>query len=416
MVLADGSVSSGVEAVDGFEALTGPAQAPKARVIRIRKRGIFSLWRTILRPRATLLSSHRLISMELFDWMARGGHDRLLAVQDSVSGLRAWIALHEVSRGPAYGGIRVWHYRTESEAALDALRLSKAMTIKCVLAGVRGGGAKTVVLANQLKDRTAAVEVLGREIEALGGVYRTGPDAGFTLADQEALARTTRWGVCDAPELRPSGEATAEGALWGLKAGLSALGENNLSGIRVAIQGLGAVGLVLARRLQESGANVVAADLSPEACEKGVALGVDLVDPGDILAQECDVLAPCALGGVLHDLSIPRLRTRMVAPCANNTLASSNNAAQLDALGILYLPDFVLNAGALIEGAGHDASGKSDWDKELRGIGDTVTEVIRRARADSCSTLKAARHLASEMLAEEKSLEVAVEVSEPVGA
>tara|TARA_B100001750_G_C15209536_1_gene447569 strand:- start:234 stop:554 length:321 start_codon:yes stop_codon:yes gene_type:complete len=106
----------------------------------------------------------------------------------------------------------------------------------------------------------------------------------------------------------------------------------------------------------------------------------------------------------------------MVAPCANNTLAGPNNAAQLDALGVLYLPDFVLNAGALIEGAGHDASGQSDWEKELRGIGDTVTEVIRRARADSCSTLKAARHLASEMLADEKSLEVPAEVAEPVGA
>ena len=168
--------------------------------------------------------------MELLDWMARGGHDRVLAVQDSASGLRAWIALHEVGRGPAYGGIRIWHYRTESEAALDALRLSRAMTIKCVLAHVRGGGAKTVVLADRLEDRSAAMEALGREIEALGGLYRTGPDAGFTPADQEALARTTRWGVCHGPDSRPSGEATAEGAIWGIRAGLLALGEDRLEG------------------------------------------------------------------------------------------------------------------------------------------------------------------------------------------
>jgi len=354
--------------------------------------------------------------MELLDWMARGGHDRVLAVQDSASGLRAWIALHEVGRGPAYGGIRIWHYRTESEAALDALRLSRAMTIKCVLAHVRGGGAKTVVLADRLEDRSAAMEALGREIEVLGGLYRTGPDAGFTPADEEALARTTRWGVCHVPDLRPSGEATAEGAIWGIRAGLLALGEDRLEGIRVAVQGLGSVGFVLARRLMEAGAQVVAADPSPRPCDRARELGIDLVDPGELLAQECDVLVPCALGGVLHDLSIPRIRARMVAPCANNTLAGPENAVQLDARGILYLPDFVINAGALIEGAGHDVTGRSEWDAELRGIGDTVAEVVRRARAESFSTVEAARELASEILEAEKGEEDSPRALETVGA
>ncbi|MHC4380835.1 MAG: Glu/Leu/Phe/Val dehydrogenase dimerization domain-containing protein, partial [Planctomycetota bacterium] len=306
--------------------------------------------------------------MELLSTMARGGHDRVLAVSDADSGLRAWIALHHLGRGPAYGGIRVWSYRTESDALADALRLSKAMTYKCILAGVQGGGGKTVVLADPLVDRPAAMERLGREIEALGGAYQTGPDAGFTEEDRVALARGTgnlaHFHGCG--QMRSAGEATAEGAEWGIRAALAHLGVEDLSQVTLAIQGLGSVGGALARRFVSAGARVLGADISEAACEAAEADGVELFSPSQLFEEECDVLAPCALGGTVHDLSISRMRTKIVAGVANNVLGHPQQAELLRARDILFLPDFVLNAGALIEGAGNGQTGKEDWSKELQ--------------------------------------------------
>lgn len=341
--------------------------------------------------------------MAIHDLMAQGGHRRLLAVQHRPSGLRAWIALHHLDRGPCFGGIRVWSYRSEREAVVDALRLARAMTYKCVLAGVRGGGAKTVVQAEELVDRTAAMTELGREIEALGGAYRAGPDVGFTDADARALARSTAHvahfggGV-----LRPAGEATAEGAEWGIRAALAAIGCADLSGATVAIQGLGSVGLALARRMLAAGARVIGADPREDRAAPAAELGVTLVDPTTIAETTCDVYAPAALGGMVHDLTVTRLAARIVAGVANNPLASDAQAAALAARGILFVPDFVLNAGALIEGEGHLRTGRTVFPAELRRIGTTVERVIARARADGVTPLAAARAMAEEILAEER--------------
>ena len=337
--------------------------------------------------------------MELLEWMARGGHDRLMAVQDRATGLRAWIALHHLGRGPAYGGIRVWRYRDEGEAAQDALRLSRAMTFKCVLAGVPGGGAKTVVLADRMVDRPAAMTRLGEHIEELGGRYRCGPDVGFVEADRVALLRGTRWYAHHGDVLRPAGEATAEGGEWGIRAALEHLtGSAGLEGVTVALQGLGAVGSALARRLREAGATVGAADPSPEACERARQAGVRLVDPGTIYEQPADVFAPCALGGTLHDLTVQRLRAPIVVGCANNVLARPEHAQLLHDRGVTFVPDFVVNAGALIEGAGHEQSGATDFTAELRRIGDTVRAVLRRAEASACTPTEAAVEMARELL------------------
>lgn len=341
--------------------------------------------------------------MELLEAMARGGHERVIAVQDEHSGLRAWIALHHARRGPMYGGIRVWRYRDEEEAAMDALRLSRAMTLKCVLAGVPGGGAKTVVMADRLLDRPAAMAALGRHIESLGGSYRAGPDVGFTEADQHALLSETRWVAHHGDPLRPAGEATAEGAEWGLRAALSFLrGSDAMKGITVAVQGLGAVGFALARRLMRAGARVVGADPDPEAAERAAHEGVEVVDPGRIHEVEADVFAPCALGGTLHDVTIQRLSGKLVAGCANNVLARPEHASLLQRRGILYVPDFVMNSGALIEGAGFDRTGRTDWGAELRRIGETVGAVLQRARSEHCTTVDAALHMAQEILERER--------------
>lgn len=335
--------------------------------------------------------------------MAASGHDRVLAVQDRASGLSGWIALHQMRRGPAYGGVRVWSYRSEEEALRDALRLAQAMTYKCVLAGVPGSGGKTVVMADRLHDRERAMMALGEIIESLGGAYRAGPDVGFTAEDDAALKRTTSHvasfgGETGLGGVRTAGEATAEGAEWGIRAALAHLGTDTLEGVTVALQGVGAVGRALARRLLNAGAQVMGSDPDSIAASTAAEMGVEVVDPDGLLDVECDVLAPCALGGVLHDLSIPRLRTRVVAGVANNVLAAPSHADRLAERGILFVPDFVLNAGALIEGSGHANTGRRDWSEALKGIGATVSAVLRRAEAESRSTVEAALLTAQERI------------------
>lgn len=330
--------------------------------------------------------------------MAREGHDRVIAVQDQASGLRAWIALHHLGSGPAYGGIRVWSYRTEADALHDALRLSRAMTFKCVLAGVPGGGGKTVVIADHLVDRVAAMEALGREIEALGGAYRTGPDAGFTEEDRTALMRETSHSAhfYSGGQLRSAGEATAEGAAHGILAALRSLGNDSFAGTTIAIQGLGSVGSALARRCLAAGAKVFGADPDRDAAARAKQDGVELVSPDRLLEVPCDVLAPCALGGTIHDLSISRLQTRIVAAVANNTLGHRAQGSLLQERGILFLPDIVLNAGALIEGSGFAREGRTDFGPELAVIGTTMEEVLRRSQESGEATLEVALHMAQE--------------------
>jgi leucine dehydrogenase len=341
--------------------------------------------------------------MDLLASMMLAGHDRVMAVQDRNSGLNAWIALHQMRRGPAYGGVRVWHYRGEDEAMRDALRLAQAMTYKCVLAGVPGSGGKTVVMVDRLRDREQAMVVLGQVIESLGGAYQAGPDVGFTAADEAALRRSTTHvasfgGETGLGGVRTAGEATAEGAEWGIRAALAHLGTDTLEGATVALQGVGAVGRALARRLLAAGVRVIAADPDSVAAAAAADMGVEMVDPDGLLDVECDVLAPCALGGVLHDISIPRLRTRVVAGVANNVLAAPSHADRLGERDILFVPDFVLNAGALIEGSGYARTGRRDWSEALQGIGTTVSAVLRRADAESRSTVEAALLTAQERI------------------
>ena len=336
--------------------------------------------------------------------MDRGGHDRVIAVNDRESGLSGWIALHDTKRGPSYGGIRVWRYPNEATAMLDALRLSRAMTWKCVLAGVRGGGAKTVVLSDRIIDRPAAMRRLGEIVEQLGGIYRCGPDAGFVEADEIAITKTTKYFAHEAKSMRPSGQATSDGVVWGIRAALESLeGSDSLEGRTIAIQGLGAVGMPPAEKLLAAGCKVYGADINPEAVSHAESMGVKMVNPPDIYEVESDVFSPCAMGGVLHDLTIQRLKTKIVAGAANNTLARPGHAALLASRSILYIPDFVLNAGALIEGVGNEQSGQTDFSAELRNIGTTVGDILVRAKADGKTPRDTAIMMAREVLSAEGS-------------
>ncbi|MDE0585079.1 MAG: hypothetical protein OSB63_00480 [Planctomycetota bacterium] len=343
--------------------------------------------------------------MELLETMALEGHEQILAVQDAPSGLRAWIAIHALSPQPAFGGIRILNYRSERDALFDALRLSRIMTYKCALAGVQGSGAKTVVISNSINDRPAAIRALGRHIEGLGGVYRAGPDAGFTHDDQQVLMGETQYiahfGVDGG--MQSSGDATAEGAMHGILRALELRSELQIEEITVAIQGLGSVGFSLAKRFLELGARVVGADVDSSKIAAAQKLGVTIVPPSKILSTSCDVLVPCAMGGTIHDVSIPGIQASIVAGVANNTLGHDSQAALLKESNITFLPDFALNAGALIEGSHHFHTSENSCPQKIAEIGETIVNILQRSDDDKLSTIEAAFALASEKVITTKS-------------
>jgi glutamate dehydrogenase/leucine dehydrogenase len=289
-----------------------------------------------------------------FARMAAGGYEILLHGHDAATGLRALIAVHDTTLGPALGGVRMRHYACESDAIDDVLRLAEAMTYKAALAGLRLGGGKAVVLAEPPpRDRAAAFRALGRVIERLGGAYIATEDMGTTTADLAEVRRQTQHGV-GLPESEGGGgdpsPTTAFGVLQGMRAVLSALGEgDSFHGRRIAVQGVGKVGLALVGLLSELGAVVTVADTDEgRVAEATNRYGATAVAPEEILFQPVEILSPCAAGGALCRATLPSLRCRAVVGGANNQLATAADAEELARRGILYAPDFVVNAGGLI--------------------------------------------------------------------
>ncbi|MEM7204778.1 MAG: Glu/Leu/Phe/Val dehydrogenase dimerization domain-containing protein [Planctomycetota bacterium] len=301
--------------------------------------------------------------------------------KDADAGCMAIIALHSTRSGPAFGGIRRWRYPSSEDALADALRLAEAMTLKCAIAGVPGGGGKAVILDRPDLPRDAAYRLVGRLVENLRGRYYTGPDVGTDAADLEHVAAETAYVARPGPEGPGDlAEPTAIGVQAGIEAVALRLGHQDLRGVRVAVQGLGQVGSRLARSLARSGARLVLTDLDQDrAAAFGRELDAEVVAPAAIVATECDVFAPCALGGVIDDETLPTLRAKAVAGSANNVLASERHGAELFARGVLHAPDFVISAGALIHGALYHLEGAAPPIERVRHIGQTVGEVLDRA-------------------------------------
>lgn len=296
----------------------------------------------------------------LLDSMAREGFEQVVAIHDRWSGLRALLGIHDTRLGPAFGGIRRYHYRDEGEALRDCLRLSMAMTAKCAIAGLPAGGAKLVALEGPDVDWEGAYEHIGGVVESLGGRFYTGPDLGTGERELGWAARRT--GFVTRPGAEGPGElaeATAEGVLAGIAAALRHLdGAEEWTRRRVVVQGLGAVGGRVAELLRERGVEVFGSDVDPErALAVAERLGIELVDPSRELDIPCDVLSPNAMG-LVHDLTSTRLRCRVLAGGANNILAREEHADRLHERGILYAPDFVINSGALIRGATFHLEGR----------------------------------------------------------
>ena len=350
--------------------------------------------------------------MDLFRETAALGHERVLFCANAEAGLRAIIAVHSTVLGPGLGGVRMWPYASTDEAVTDVLRLSRGMTYKAAAAGIQLGGAKAVILGDPKRDKTETLlRAFGRCVESLGGHYITAEDVGTNTADMEWIATETRW-VTGLPEDRGgSGDpspVTARGVHSGLRAAARwKWGASDLGGRTVAIQGLGNVGSFLAALLRADGARVIGCDVDPAAAAAARDRhGVEIVGVDEIYDVEADVYSPCALGATLNPDTIPRLRVEIVAGGANNQLAiPERDGAALAARGILYAPDFVINAGGVInvynEYVGYNR------ERAMRmadSIFETALRLFELARRDGVDTWLAGDRLAEERLASVRKL------------
>lgn len=293
--------------------------------------------------------------MDIFDEMERRGHEQIIFNYDRASGLKAIIAIHDTTLGPALGGCRMLPYATEEAAVLDVLRLSEGMTYKAAAAGLDFGGGKTVIIGDPAEDKSEALfRALGRFLETLQGRYRTGEDVGTSEEDFVHSLRETRYLVGLPTAYGGSGDTgdnTALGVMQAIHAALYHRFDNpSLKGRRIAIQGLGKVGYHVARRAVEEGADVIAADINPHVVGRvSSQLGIEPTDPWAVLETPCDVFVPCALGNVINHDTVERLACQVIAGSANNQLEDDSLADVLRERNILYAPDFIANAGGLIQ-------------------------------------------------------------------
>jgi leucine dehydrogenase len=325
--------------------------------------------------------------MAVFELMSQHGYGEVHLARDQASGLEAIIAIHDTRLGPALGGCRFIHYASEEDALVDALRLARGMTYKAALAGLDHGGGKSVLLKPHRRfDRTALFRAFGRFVEDLRGHYITAEDSGTSIEDMDVIRGVTKHVTGVDPARGGSGDPspfTALGVRRGIEACVKfALGKESLKGIHVAVQGVGHVGYHLCRELHEQGAQLTVADVDPNKAERAQReFGAAIAPLDDIFAVACDVFAPCALGSALNRDTVPRLRCRIVAGAANNQLAEPTMGTALMDRGILYAPDYAINAGGLVNVAqeilGYD---RDKAHARTLTIYDTIYEIAERAR------------------------------------
>ncbi len=320
-------------------------------------------------------------------------HEQLLLVRDAATGLHAIIAIHSTHLGPAAGGVRRWTYASEAEAITDALRLSRGMSYKNAMAGLAAGGGKAVVLAGAPKTE-ALLEAFGEAVALLGGRYVTAEDVGMTEDDMTVVARRTAH-VAGLPVANGAvggnpGPFTARGVLAGLKAAVKhQLGRDDVRGLHVAIQGVGSVGGALARALAAEGARLTLADADPvRAARLATELGAAEASVAGIMKVPADVFSPNALGAILNEASIAALDVAVVAGAANNQLATAEDGARLAARGILYAPDYVINAGGIISVVAEYMGGTSldAVNAQVDAIGPRLAALFAEAEADGLAT------------------------------
>src|SRR6266545_769743 len=289
--------------------------------------------------------------MDLFDTLAEMGHEEIAMGSDPKSGYRGIIAIHSTRLGPALGGTRFWSYATDEEAITDALRLSRGMTYKNAVAGLNLGGGKSVIVGdNRTPDREAIFRAHGRLVESLGGRYITAEDVGTSTSDMDFVHMETDHVAGLAGKSGDPSPVTARGVFRAIQASAKERwGSDDLHGKTVAIQGCGSVGRYLAKELHDVGAELVVTDIDPERAKRVAAeTGAKIVEPDAIYSVDADIFAPCALGGIINDETIPKLKVEIVAGGANNQLAEERHGDMLEEKGLTYAPDYVINAGGLV--------------------------------------------------------------------
>jgi leucine dehydrogenase len=294
--------------------------------------------------------------MDIFEWMRENGHEQVIFNFDKETGLRVIIAIHDSTLGQTFGGVRMVNYASMEEALRDALRLSRAMTYKCAAADEDKGGAKAVIWGDPKRDKSEGLlRAFGRFVDMLKGRFVTGADLNLTAMDGSIMGKESRYILAKPKEEGSSGSTgpmTAFGIYVGLKACAKFLwGDDNLRGKKIAVQGLGAVGEPLLGYLKDGGLEVMAADINEETLKRLQGrYGFKAVKSEDIYGVESDIFCPCAMGGILNDQTIPRLKCKLVAGSANNQLADEErHGRMLHERGILYAPDYIINAGGVIQ-------------------------------------------------------------------
>ncbi|MCC7073287.1 MAG: Glu/Leu/Phe/Val dehydrogenase [Deltaproteobacteria bacterium] len=341
--------------------------------------------------------------MGVFEELAKKDHEQLVFCQDQDSGLKAIIAVHDTTLGPALGGSRMWPYDNEEQALRDVMRLSRGMTYKSAAAGLNLGGGKAVIIANPKTDKSEALfRSYGRFVQGLAGRYITAEDVGTTVRDMEWVRMETDFVTGISRALGGSGDpspVTALGCYEGIKASLKwHTGNESLEGKKVAVQGVGAVGYHLVQHLTRDGAKVFATDIDQENLRRVTTdfRSVEIVAPEKIYAVDCDVFAPCALGAVINDETITMLKCGIIAGSANNQLGDEDkHSVALEKKGILYAPDYVINAGGLINVANElEGYNRERAVQQAASIYNIITSIYQIARDEKITTLRAANALA----------------------
>lgn len=343
--------------------------------------------------------NNQTINLELIE-LEIADYERVVEIKEPISGLHTIIAIHSTARGPALGGTRIYPYASREEALNDVLRLSKGMTYKSSLVEGGLGGGKAVIIADPKTEKTPELlEAFGRAVEMLDGQYITAQDSGMNPADLKIVRRTTRYlvGLIDDNSSGNPSPYTAWGNFWSIQAVCEALGSPEIRGKTIAIQGLGNVGEALCELLYFNGAKLKIADINhAKAIELGRRFGAEVLDCAEILFTPCDILAPCALGGIINQDTIPSLKAKAICGSANNQLGEAADMDRLDQRGILYAPDFIVNSGGAInvtaelEVAGYDPIASRE---RLIDIKETLKKIFAISKEEKISTLKASEKL-----------------------
>lgn len=344
--------------------------------------------------------------MEIFKYMQKYDFEQVVFCQDEASGLKAVIAIHDTTLGPALGGSRMWTYASEEAAIEDALRLARGMTYKNAAAGLNLGGGKTVIIGDPFKDKNEEMfRALGRFIQGLNGRYITAEDVGTTVADMDLIHEETDYVTGISPAFGSSGNPspiTAYGVFLGMKAAAKeAFGDDSLGGRLVAVQGLGNVAYTLCEYLHKEGARLIVTDINQAAIDRVVNdFGATAVAPDNIYDQEVDIFSPCALGAIINDVTIPKLKAKIIAGSANNQLAESRHGKVLHEMGIVYAPDYVINAGGVINVADElYGYNRERAMKRVETIYTSLEKIFAISREQNIPTYLAANHLAEERIA-----------------